>query len=470
MARWLLLLTALLGAALLRAAPDETVGETGKAHLLEVKGAIGPATADYLKRGIKDAATANAKLVILRIDTPGGLDSSMRDIIRDILASPVPVAAWVAPNGARAASAGTYIMYAAHVAAMAPATNLGSATPVSIGGIPSPPTLPKPTEKPDAAKDAGQNEKEEPAKPEGAMERKVINDAVAYIRGLARLRGRNIEWAEQAVRKAANLSAVEALEQGVIDFIAADLPELLGKADGREVSIGTGKLKLATKSLAIIEIEADWRTEFLAVITNPNVAYILMLLGVYGLFFELANPGVVLPGVIGGICLLLALYAFQVLPVNYAGLALILLGIIFMVSEMFLPSFGALGIGGVIAFVAGSIILMDTTVPGFGISLPLIFSVALTTAAFFMVVVGMALKARTRPVVSGAEEMVGSAGESNGAFEIHGSVHVRGEIWQAQTKVALVDGQPVRVIAMDGLVLHVEPLGQIDNTHPPEET
>ena len=466
---------------------DESSDESpsgGTVMLLQLQGAIGPATSDFVTRGIEAAEAANATLMVLEMDTPGGLDTAMREIIQAILASSVPVATYVSPQGARAASAGTYILYASHIAAMAPATNLGAATPVAIGG-PAPAAPADPAEEAEETDDvdesddddgdendestsddeaADEDEDESEAapidaipQPSTASERKAINDAVAYIRGLAELRDRNADWAEDAVRAAESLSSRTALEMNVIDLIAENLADLLQQLDGWELEIDGREIELDTTGLIYERFEPDWRTRLLEVISNPTVAYMLMLLGIYGLLFEGYNPGAIVPGVVGAIALLLALFSFQVLPVNYAGLALIVLGVILMVSEFLVPSFGALGMGGIAAFVFGSVILIDSDIPGFGVSIPLIATIALSGALAMLGLVWFAVKSRDRPVVSGAEEMSGARAEALRDFETRGPVWVHGERWTARTDTPVTAGQLLEVVGVEGLTLHVRP-------------
>ncbi|MBA1148073.1 nodulation protein NfeD [Ectothiorhodospiraceae bacterium WFHF3C12] len=419
---------------------------------LRIDGPIGPATSEYVLSGLETAGERQAELVVLQMDTPGGLDTAMRDIIRGIIDSPVPVASYVAPGGARAASAGTYILYASHVAAMAPGTNLGAATPVRVGGMPG-----SPSGEP-GGEDAPGGDGDKADNGGSAMEKKMVNDAVAYIRSLAELRQRNADWAEKAVREAASLPAEEARAMNVVDLVAADMDALLAGVDGRTVDTARGEITLKTAGAAVTELLPDWRNRLLAVITNPNVAYVLMLIGIYGLIFELANPGAVVPGVIGGIALLLALFAFQALPVNYAGLALMALGIMFMIGEAFVPSFGALGLGGAVAFAVGSVLLLDTDSEGFRISLYLVAGFTLASLVVFIGAATLAIRAHRRPVATGTQEMEGSVGRAVGDFQAgRGHVHVHGELWQADSDQSIQDGDRVRVTAMEGLRLRVRP-------------
>lgn len=472
LARCLLALLALLLAmwgvpGALRAATS--VPASAPAIVLTVQDAIGPASADYVVRSLRRAQDEGAPLVVLRIDTPGGLDSAMRQIVQAILASPVPVVSYVSPQGARAASAGTYILYASHLAAMSPATTLGAATPVSIGlpgAAPSRPESPPPSPAgaasdpaaEPAAKPATASEPAPASAPlsADAMKTKQINDAAAFIRGLAQQHGRNAAWAERAVREAVTLTASEALREKVIDVVAADVPDLLKQIDGRSVQMQSGKLTLTTRDMATLELLPDARHRLLSVIANPSFALILMMIGIYGLIFEFSSPGFGVPGTVGAICLLLAMFALQMLPVNYAGLALIVLGIGLMAAELLTPTFGVLGVGGIAAFIAGGLLLFDADVPGMGVPLPLLFGLAASSAALVLLGGGMALRARRALVVSGREAMIGSNGEIELVDGDEVWVQVHGERWRVRASGPLAAGQRVRVSGMDGLILEVQ--------------
>jgi len=482
----ILMLALMIATGSLTAAMSEAA-EAREALIIPIDGAIGAATGELVVTGLEQAAQTDAEIVVLRMDTPGGLDQAMRRIIKAILASPVPVASFVAPPGARAASAGTYILYASQIAAMAPATNLGAATPIQVGGGDLPglgerfPTREDRSDRGDSSRDGvGDRDEDAAGDPSGqqldaeaepapaeatpnvaanAKERKLVNDAVAYIRGLAELRGRNADWAEQAVRASVSLTSGAAAERDVIDLVADDIPTLLKRIDGRRVQTAVGEQVLETAGLKLRELEPDWRIELLSVIANPNVAYILLLIGIYGIIFELSNPGALFPGIIGAISLLLALYALQVLPVNYAGVGLILLGVLLMVGEALAPSFGALGIGGFTAFLFGSVILMDDE--GAAVSWPVIGITAGLSAALSIWVIGRFIGLRGKTAAVGVDHLVGKTGEARADFggtsKNTGQVHLEGELWQASSPSPVRRGEAVRVLAVNGLKLEVAP-------------
>lgn len=432
---------------------------------LDLEGALGVATAEYIVDGIRQAEARNANLVIIRMDTPGGLMEPMREIIQAILASSVPVATYVYPNGARADSAGTYILLASHIAAMAPTTHLGAASPVSLGGgepPPEQPAEPGPETPPDGGDEAP--EQHEPPVPGTTMERKVLNDAVAYIRGLAERHGRNADWAEKAVREAATLTADAALRENVIDLVAEDRGELLRAINGREVRLEKGQVTIDTENVTVEEVEPSWRIKFLATISNPEIALLLGVIGLYGLLLEAYNPGGVLPGVVGVICLLLAGYALQVIPVNFAGLALIIVGLALIVAEAFVPSFGALGLGGLAAFIFGAIIMFDTGIPGFGISITFVVVFALAVGLSMLFVMSYVIRLHRRGAVSGVGSIVGGTGTAMEDFAGSGRVWLEGEAWAAVSEVPVRKNEEVVVRRLDGLTLHVEPLGRQDRT------
>jgi membrane-bound serine protease (ClpP class) len=430
-------------------------GASGHAALVEIEGPIGPASSGYFEKAHAQAIRDGAALVVLRLDTPGGLDTAMRDIVKILLASPLPVACFVGPDGARAASAGTYILYACHIAAMAPATNLGAATPVPVGGS-WPLGKDAPEEEEGSDGKPAKKKKAEPqsaGEPADAMGRK----AVAYLRSIAEKRGRNADWAERAVRGGESLSAEKALELEVIDLIVVDVPALLAAIDGRSVALDAGEVQLKTAGISIEKIEPDWRMLLLGVITNPTLAYILMLIGIYGLLLEGYHPGAILPGVTGAICLLLALYAFQVLPINYVGLGLILLGIALMVAEALAPSFGVLGFGGIVAFVLGSILLMDVDVPGYGVNRGLIAGIAVTASALMSLTLYLVWRSRHTTELTGDHVLVGHVAQVTDLTQGEAWAQVRGERWRVQAARPLQPGERVRVMRVEGLLLHVEP-------------
>lgn len=418
--------------------------------VLDIRGAIGVGTGHMLEEGFARARAERAGLIVLRLDTPGGLVSATRDIIQAILASPIPVAVFVAPAGSRAASAGTYIAYAAHVAAMAPGTHLGAATPVQMGAPGAPAPQRRDNDKP---AEGGRGD---------AMERKVVNDAVAYLRSLAQLRGRNGEWAEKAVREAATLTAEEAAKEKVIDLLAGSVDDLLDRIDGRTVRTADGERRLATRHARVIVFEPSWKTRLLAVVTDPNIAFILLMIGIYGIIFEFWSPGLAGPGIVGAICLVVGLMALSLMPLNFAGVALLVGGLVMLGIEAFTPGFGVLGLGGIAAFIVGGLFLFDPAGADidFAVGWPVLLAAAVTNALLIVGIAGMALRTRRRPVVTGAEEMIGLEGEVVEWRDGRGRVRVHGEIWSARAERPAEPGTRVRVDRREGLTLHVGPLGK----------
>jgi membrane-bound serine protease (ClpP class) len=429
------------------------------AVLVEVDGAIGPASVRHVETAIAEAEERYAEVVILQLDTPGGLVTSMREMVAAIIASRVPVVGYVAPSGARAASAGTYIIYATHIAAMAPGTNIGAATPITMGmpGLPeTDPNKKNAAEKTD--EDKPSDDKTEPVAPKDPAKAKAVNDAVAFIRSLAELRDRNVEWAEEAVRKASSISANEALRLDVINLVSPDIEHLLSDLDGRKVLVAGKDETLSTKGLTVERIEPDVLTEILNIITDPNIALILLMIGVYGLIFEFATPGSIGPGVVGAICLVLGLYALNQLPFNYTGLTLVLIGIVCMVAEAFTPTFGVLGIGGLVAFVLGAAFLIDTDVPAFQLSSTVIAATGLASALILIVLLGYVLRSLRRPISGGVGGVVGNMAKVMDWSGTAGHVWVHGERWEARASERLEVDQQVRVLRIDGLTLVVSPV------------
>jgi len=415
------------------------LSDTSTIMKLNINGAIGPATSNYVKNAMIAAKTKNAQMILLELDTPGGLSTSMREIIQEILNSTIPVVTYVYPKGSRAASAGTYILYASHIAAMAPGTNLGAATPVNI----------MPTTQPTDLNSSNKT---------STLEKKAINDATAYMKSLAQLNDRNISWALDAVKESKSLSAKDALSYGVIDIMAEDTKELLHKLDGKTLKVSNKHVVLETQNVTIISFEADFKTRFLSIITNPNMAYIFLLIAIYGIFFELMNPGAIVPGVVGVISGVIALYSLNILPFNYAGLILIILGISFMISEVFVAGFGILGISGVISFAFGSVLLFDSQTLGSSVSIPVIIAFTLVSLAFFILVMKLFINSRSAKIVSGTEEMIGSIAEVVGVDGNNYHVHCHGEMWSAISKSELSVGQRVEVTNLSGLILEVKPI------------
>lgn len=399
----------------------------GQVDVCKVEGVIGPVCSEFIVEAIHQAVADSAVCLIIELDTPGGLDTSMRDIIKELMASEVPVVVYVSPSGSRAASAGAFVTMAAHVAAMAPGTNIGAAHPVAFGG----------------------------GKMDSTMVEKIANDAAAYIKTIAEKRGRNADWAEEAVRKSVSATEKEALELGVIDLVCRDVPALLDSLDGRRVALPSGERVLQTREVVVKEISMGLRERVLSAISDPNIAYILMILGMYGLIFELSHPGAYLPGVVGGICLILAFFAFQTLSVNYAGVLLILFAVILFVAEIITPTYGVLTTGGVIAMVLGSTMLFDASGPFLKVSWAVILPAVAATALFFLFAVGMGLKAQRRKSSTGIPDLIGRMGEARTDIFEKGTVFISGEHWRAVSDEPIKAGERVRVVDMDHLVVKV---------------
>lgn len=417
----------LLAYALILLTPPTTFAQDKQVRILKVQATINPTIADFIISSIGKAASAGDEAIIIELDTPGGLDSAMRDIIKELMNPPLPVVIYVHPSGGRAASAGVLITLAANIAAMTPGTNIGAAHPVNIGGG-----------------DVGKE-----------MNEKITNDAVAYIKGLAEKRGRNVDWAGKAVKESASIPAEEALKLNVINILARDMDDLLSQLDGRKVITSKGEETLSTKGARTLREEMGLGRKILNAVSDPNVAYILMMLGIYGLFFELANPGAIFPGVVGGICLLLAFYAFQTIPVNYAGILLILLAIVLFVAEAMIVSYGVLAIGGIVAMFLGSIMLFESPLPYLRASLYVITPTVLATAGLFIAAFALAIRAQFRKTLTGAEGMIGQTGEAKSRIAHHGKVFVAGEYWDADSDEVIEEGEKIRVVALNGLNVKV---------------